>query len=355
MLLTTLLACAAKPPIEAAIPTLPALDAPLYAIAPGYTPTDPVVAAFLGEAAVDESLSGAAAAAALVRADGGRIDGAAVTWSAYRAGWPHPIDAWATVSVSKDELPPADFLQVNTDTASSEGAILGVARARGSAGDTWVVLSSQPRVALGAFPKSLAMGTNFEFPVTDSGAWTDLRQRAVGADLFVRRDTIQLDVAGEWIAELTGMDESEREVVLARVPLYVGDVAPEDGPFLATVPAEVEDLSGAVRAALNELRSLEGAPRLTGNASLDVAAREGLTRFLETGDPDPDALARLARLGYPEASELICKGETVTDCLEDFWWSIDDRVRLLQPEYRQVGVAPAVGDGLSVVITLSAE
>jgi len=346
-----LLACAPKVVSSAANPILPAVEAPLYAAAPGYTPSDEVVAGWLGERAIDETLSGAAGAVALIRAGGGRVDGAAVSWGAYRAGWPHPIDSWSVLTLPRGEVPPTSFLSDLAD----EGSSLGVARARGAAGDTWVAVSSWPRITLGAFPRTLHFGAAFAFPIEDAGAWTDLSLLAVGPDLRIRRDNVALDVNGEWIAELWGTDEADGVYLLARVPLYVGEEAPEDGPFLSVVPAEVENLSGAILDALNELRGLEGAPRLRVNASLNSAAREGLKRRLETGEVDPEALDRLARLGYPEAAELTCSGETVTDCLEDFWWSIDDRVRLLQPEYLQVGIGAGIGAELSVVVTLAAE
>lgn len=349
-MLLFLLACSQKPAVDFGPPVLPAMEAPLYAAAP-YTPGDGLVAAVLGEGVqADESLSGAAAAVALAHSEGASIDGSAVTWAAYRSGWPHAVLDWQLVRVPEGERPGRDFEQA-LEGWRADGAAIGVARARGGSGDTWVALRSRAWVDLGAFPREWSPGATFSWPVTDDGGYGPLRQLAVGPGLDVREGELELDAAGEWVTELRGQ-RGGGEVLLARVPLYVGQPTPEDGPFVEPVDTDTPE---AILRALDELRGLERAPTLRGDSALDAAAQEGLRALLHTGAPDPGSLDRLARLGYPEAAELTCSGGTVTECLEDLWWSIDDRRLLLQPDYRRVGVAAARGEVLTVVLTLAGQ
>ena len=345
------LACVGKPAVDLSPPVLPALEAPLYVAAP-YTPADPLVAAVLGEGAIaDESLSGAAAAVALAHSEGGAVDGSTVTWAAFRSGWPHAVGAWELVQVPEGERPGADFEQLVASWRAAGGS-LGLARARGHGGDTWVALRSRPWVRLGAFSRERDAGASFSWPVLDDGGYGPLRQLALGPDLALREgEGLTLDAPGEWVVELRGR-RGEDEVLLARVPLYVGEPTPEDGPFLEPVD---DDSPAAIAEALDVLRGLEDAPALRDNVALDAAAREGLRSLLDSGAPDPSSLDRLDRLGYPEAAELTCSGGTVTECLEDLWWSIDDRQLLLQPSYRSVGIAAARGEVLRIVLDLAGD
>jgi hypothetical protein len=346
-----LLGCAARLPVDASSPILPALEAPIYAAAP-YAPADPLVQKVAARArglALDESLSAAAAAVGLADAEGAGVDGAVVTWAAFAAGWPHPVQAIGMERVAEGHPPGEGFLE-DLEAASEQWPVAGLARARGRRGDTWVLLLSAPAIELGPFPRELGVGETFALPLGDTGDWTDLQQLAIGPDRIIHDGPVVLDQPGEWVVELwgTGADGDRR---LAQFPLYVGLETPADGPFVAPVRLGVEDLEGEILASLNELRSLEEVRPVTADTSLALAARAGLA-----APGRGAAVDKLGQLGFSWGAELACRGETVTDCLDDLWWSVSDRQALLHPELRLGGVAARSSAGsVTIVVALGVE
>ena len=359
-----LLACAPKPtaPELTSTPVLPAISAPIYAQVPA-TPADPLVrevVALLGD--YDESLAGAAAGLAMSWTQNAEIDAANTRWSAYRAGWPHPIDEVRTEVVEPDGTPAALIEGITPQ----EGVSLGIARIRHASKDYWVLLRSSPRIPLAAFGKEQELGTEFTLhsdPTRPTPAEAVTVSLASPTGMVSEGLPRVLDTVGEWVMEVHG----EESGLLLAVPLYVGESAPEDAPLAVprglppqNGPEDLASASALSMDAIDEVRDLADAPSLAVEPLLSASAREALRQWM-AGEPISDPFTRATALGFGESllSELSCTGASINECVDDLYWSIPTRVILLDPRFRLAGCATNVtttsvqGGVFSMVVELA--
>jgi hypothetical protein len=363
LLFLFLLACGPKPtpPALTSTPMLPAITAQVYAQVPA-TPTDPVVreaVAALGH--YDESLSGAAAGLAMSWTQSGTIDTANTRWSAYRAGWPHPIDLVRTEILEPDGTP----VTLLEGITPPEGASLGVARVRHAAKDHWVLLLSNPRIPLAAFGKEQVLGAEFTLhadPNRPPPGETVTVSLASPTGTVTEGLPRVLDTPGEWVMEIHG----EESGLLLTVPLYVGEAAPEDAPLAvprglpSTRPEDQARATALGMDAIDEVRDLVNAPTLIMEPLLSASAREALRQWMAE-EPISDPFTRAAALGFGESllSEISCTGASINECVDDLYWSIPTRVILLDPRFRFAGCATNVttasvqGGLVSMVVDLA--
>lgn len=351
-----LLACpkpeGSGPPVELGPPVLPAPEGAVYTRGQG-EPRDALVrwavapppAAKGMEAPAplpyDEVLSGAAAGAGLAWETLGGLDLPAVRWAAMRAGWPYPIQSWSW------DLGPAEAVDLTwlaeLRARVQPGQVVGLARVRNPQGDVWVALFSTPTAPLPAFEREYSVGDTLSIPPPEGAAWS-LRAASPGLAL-VSGDSLALTEAGEWVLDVVGPTGA----LFARVPLYVGERTPEDGP-MNELSAPPTDEGAALREALalvNELRSLVDAPPVTVEPLLAAVARKEVARRAEGGLPPTDIEARVRAAGFPEGpvGEVHCRAQSVGECMDGLYWSTDPRRVLLDPKLDAVGAAVVLTDG----------
>jgi hypothetical protein len=342
LLLLTLLAC---PPKDAsslgpAVPVLPAMAAPLYAWSRGIPPDEAVARLAIG-LPWDEALSGAAARLALSAVQSTPIDSAQARWAAYRAGWPYPIDEIIVQTVPSGTIPerPPGL----TSTA------IGVARARGAAGDSWVWLLSSPPEDLGPFRREYGLGEVLHLvSVSTSG----LTARTVSPSGRRYGPAPVLDEGGEWLVEFT--QGSDRWLV----PLYVDSATPADAPYPHVMASPETSRTAVIQAmeVLDEYRATFDSDSLEPDPMLDKAAARALKTSLK-GESLPPASERLGKLGFTgHMAELTCTAATVPECLDALYWSIDHRHDLVDPALGWAGIAASVRPtGVTLVLELAQE
>lgn len=289
----------------------------------------------------DEVLSGAAAGAGIAWEELGGLDYPAVRWAAMRAGWPYPIQSWS-FDISPQETPNQAWLgQVRAQV--KPGQLVGLARVRNPQGEVWVALFSTPTAPLPAFEREHAVGDLLTLPPPNGAAWS-LRAASPSRRL-VEGASIALTEPGEWVLDIVGPTGQ----LYSRLPLYVGESTPEDGPMneLGKPP---EDEGAALREALalvNELRSLVDAPKVSTEAMLAAVARKEVARRAAGGAAPTDSEERLRAAGFPDGpvGEISCRAQTVSECLDGIYWSTDPRRVLLDPAMDAVGGAVSISDG----------
>jgi len=343
VLLLMMMACPPKQgaALGPAVPVLPAMAAPMYAWSHGASP-DEAVALLAQGLAWDEGLSGAAATLALDLTAGQSIDHPQVRWAAYRSGWPHPVQDVVVQEVSNGEVP--------ARPAGLEGAAaVGVARARGSAGDVWVWATSTPTVDLESFAREQVLGARFEAQAVGGG---ELAYRLASPSGEITEGPTLLDEQGEWLLELgTGSGA-------AVVPLYVDMLTPADAPYpwVHETPADTATASEQALTVLDEYRAEFDVSVLEPDPLLDKAAARALAAWT-AGTPLPPPEERLGKLGMGgHVAELACTGPSVPSCLDQLYWSVDHRGELVHPDLQYVGLATSIGPGgVSLVIDLAQE
>jgi hypothetical protein len=342
-MLLLLLGCPPKTPVgppdvEGTLPVLPAPDAPIYSAAPG-TPSDPLVAWAVGDRVYDDALGGAAAGLAeFISAMGGH-DEAAVHWACLRAGWPYGVGRVVWERSPHDTAPPSFVAELEGETAP-----VGVARYRDAQSDIWVLITGRIQVLLPPIDREPEIGDTLSLKPTASG-WSDWQQRVLPPNGDVKTGAAVFGEPGEWLLELSAVPTAGGDrYVVARLPLYVGEQTPPDGPFLQ-VDLEKPAASAAPELALprlNVMRSVLGAEDLEDDALLDSAARKAMA-----GD------GHWTAAGYDNGAVMECTGNTVRGCLDDLFWDIDGREGLRDPELKAVGVAAEWTEaGLHMVVML---
>lgn len=340
-----LLACATTvgPPEDLdGPPVLPAPEAPLYAAAPG-EPTDGALKAALRampELRWDESLSGAAAGVALRVGAGEAVDDAVVRWAAWRAGWMWPVDRWVVGLSEEAAQPPPEVA-----AALQGGGVIGLARARGAAGEAWVVLRSTPEVGVAAFPRAWRLDDTLRLEVTDPGWSAPLLAAMAPSGRLVEAGVVTLDETGEWLVQATSQSAEGVEARLV-VPVYV-EVEPPERPPVAFGPAVGRDAERSVDLAwdvLDALRAPADLPVLASHPLLEAAARSQLAG-------EPMDVGRVQGLGFSDGGGVTCAAPTVVACIEPLAWTLEHRPDLLGPGRRWGGVA-AVTDPRGVRISV---
>lgn len=330
MLLFTLIACPKPvdiegPPVPVGLPVVPAPVAPVYTRAPGI-PSDELVRWAVGD--YDETLAGAAAALAFIHDEHDAIDEAAIRWALFRAGWPYGFQKVDLVTVPADTTP--DGL-VTTARALPEGTPVGLARVRDDDGDTWVLIVGDVAADLPPFDREAEVGEALDLGVTQ-------RALAPGGELV--EGAFVYGEPGEWVVEASGDDW------LVSVPVYVGEITPEDGPFIAvdTLRPSVEQAEVGAEGKVNVLRDLLGADDLDVDPVLSSLARTAA---------DADAFEPSTVYGG-SAVAISCTGQTVQGCLDRTFWSIDSRALLANPEHTHMGIAARwTTDGLRLWVILA--
>ena len=334
-MLLILLACPKpvdlEPPVAEDRPIVPAPVAPIYTQAPG-VPADPLVRWVLPEA--DEALSGAAAGLAFVHDEHGALDEAAVRWALIRAGWPYSYGLVDLETVAADDVP--ERLASVARDAAEQGPV-GLARVRADDGDTWVLVAGQVNGELPAFPRETDIGEGLELASS---------QRTLAPSGRVHDGPVVFGEPGEWLVEVGDV----------QLPIYVGELTPEDGPFLGVEsgrPSEAEAVASTTES-LNVLRDLLGAAAVEVDPVLSAVAAEEANRRA-TGERGEAREAAIRGAGYDGAvGELVCTGKTVQGCLDNLFWSIDARQHLAQQGYTHAGVgARWTSSGLLIVVDLA--
>jgi len=355
VLFPLLLACVPKAASPDAVPVLPATTAPLYTRAPG-TPPDAVVASVAEGLPWDETLSGAAAALALGHSRKPMLEGHEVQWAAYRSGWPHLLVSFGIELVGIDETPS----RLLSGLRVPERGAVGLARARGQKGDTWVLLVGEVLLDLPAFARSHEINGQLELNPGSDDRWEQVQVRAATPSGEIRvGNLLTLDEPGEWVVEVRGL-RGERSVDLVRAPLYVGIEEPQDAPIVISRPASLDNpdaLHALAVDGMDELRDLVNAPTLVIEPMLETSARKALSEW-QSGEPISNPVARMAGLGYADSpvAELRCHAVSVNACLDDLYWAVDTRTDLLSADFTNAGVAVGFREGnVMLVVDLGRE
>ncbi len=355
MLSFLLLACLPKPDPPKVVPVLPATSAPLYTRAPGASP-DPVVAGLAADLPWDETLSGAAASLALAHSQHPLLEGHEVQWAAYRAGWPHPILSFGIEQVAQGETP----TRLLTGLKLTKTGQIGLARARHGNIDTWILLVGEVLLDLAPFARQHEVGDTLSIQWPADVVWTHVRVRAASpSGQVLLGPTVSMEEPGEWVVEVQQV-VGDRAVDLARAPIYVGVIEPQDAPLELARPLATGGAKEIQRLAtdgLDSLRHLVEAPSLAPEPMLETSARKALSEWMG-GEGISDPVARMAGLGYGDSpvAELRCHAVSINACLDDLYWSVDSRIHLLDPSFENVGVAGGTREGnVMLVVDLGHE
>ncbi len=320
------------PPVPPASPILPAPYATVYTAAPAPA-RDPLVAYVSAGRNTDETLSGAAASLSLQVAEEGGLDQASRHWALITAGWPYGVSSVLVERSDKDQIPAAFQASVQS---VDPGVPIGVARSRAADRDTWVLLVGQVTTPVKPFAREAQVGDRLALQPQNSD-WERVEQRSLPPTGAARLGPVTYDAPGEWLVELYGV-RGDARTLLIRLPVYVGEETPEDGPFLGV---ELDKPTGdtALRraeAGLNELRELLGAaPLQMDPVALALAGKHARSLDDQT---QVDVLAQAQAAGLRDPELLVCEGEDTTGCLDQLFWSIDARPALRNPNLTLMGV-----------------
>ncbi|MCA9568068.1 MAG: hypothetical protein KC656_09510 [Myxococcales bacterium] len=295
----------------------------------------------------DASLSGTAAGLALdlIRTDTDRL---LTRWkvreSAWRAGWPYPIDDAKAWRALEDGAPPPQLLAWLEALGPDDD--LGLVRARGSQGDLWVALKAHPRRDLGRIPRQLAQGGELVLPALPGARYAvadaNGRLHAGALDAAV---TLQAGSRGEWLVRI---DDDQGRVAL--FPVYVGIVPPLLPLIEDVVPVRTAvDAIARTESLLATIRSAYGSTKPARDFMLDAGARS----LLSGGGTTSDGV--LGSLGLDPARTALwtCEGTTIEACLDGLIWTPEHRMALLD-DASDVGLAADVGaEGVRLVGILS--
>jgi hypothetical protein len=352
-LLPTLLLGCPKPPVETGPPAppispiLPAPYATVYTQAPGPA-RDPLVAYVAEGKLTDETLSGAAGSMSLLVNEAGAIDQASLHWALITSGWPYKVSQVLVERVDKDQIP-ASFESTVADLDPT--LPIGVARSRSPGLDTWVLLVGQVDSPIQPFAREAQVGQSLTLQVSD-GSWSRVEQRMLPPQGPLRLGPGTYDAPGEWLVELYGLGEDDARTLLVQLPVYVGEETPEDGPFVG-VETDKPTGDAALRraeAGLNELRSLMGAqPLQMDPVALALAGKHA--RALDSGESEAlNVLSLASDAGLQDPQILVCEGEGVNGCLDSWFWSIDARPALRNPNLSLMGLHVSwTAEGLRIV------
>ncbi len=329
------LSCAHRPaePVVSAAPSAPHLPSPVGALYVRHLarPVDPLVAQVLGSDPWEEVLSGAAAGVALEVAARRDVDLSTARWAAVRAGYPYPVLDMQVVHVDHEAIPKLT-LPVSGD--------LGLVRARGPDDDIWVVLRGASGPALPPIPREAQVGDL----VPLSGAqW---RASDPSGNVRVVEKGLLLDRAGEWLLEAVADGH-----VVATLPVYVGERTPETPPFQGQLAGD--DPEEAMFNALASLWDWYGRDAPVRDSGIDSVARARLRALTAGGETEPAAML-LRRSGFVDgANGSECRADSLRACLEQMWWSADQRA-IFAPDFSSVGVAAqGEGQGVRVVVMVA--
>lgn len=313
----------ARPPA----PHLPAPVADLYVRHVGRS-TDVLVVQAMAGRPWEEVLSGAATTLALTLAARGAADLSTARWAAVRAGYPFPVLGFQVVHAPHDEVP-ALSLPATGD--------VGLVRARGPDDDIWLVLHGAGGPELPPIPREAAVG---DFVALSGSSWRASNPYGVVKELGTG---VVFDRAGEWL-----LQAYSGATILATLPVYVGESTPENPPF-------VGDLSGdnPEEATFNAVAAVwdwYGRDAPLRDSGMDSVARV-LLRALSQGSAPEAAEVLLRRAGFVDgAAGAECEAESLRACIEQMWWSPQQR-GVLAGEYASVGVATSNnGRGVRVVV-----
>ena len=326
-------------------PILPAIDADVYSVSPT-EPRDVLVVAAASGLEWDESLSGAAANLAIDLSSNTPIDAASVRWAGLKSGWPYPITYAGMELVAHQTNCPPSLLE-NIPSHSH----VGIARARGAAADAWVVLSTDVQRVAEPFSNSQELNTVFGLPFSNSEG---LSFRAFGATGEMQSgSSVTFDHEGEWVIEV--IDDNLQSLLL-RAAIYVDGESPDYAPIEA-VSAVFEDIDGEILSMVNEVRAHFVDGYLNNEPLLTSTARRSLQAWMEEGTPSPphDELGTVTLTGTPTTS-VICVGETPRACIDQIYWSAQQRGALLNANLSGAGVASQIVDGrIHAVIHLAGQ
>lgn len=329
------LACAHRPAeaVAPSTPSAPHLPSPVGALYVRHLarPVDPLVAKVVGSDPWEEVLSGAAAGVALEVVARREVDLSAARWAAVRAGYPYPLLDMQVVHVPHEALP---------TLVLPDSGDLGLVRARGPDDDVWVLLRGASGPALPPVPREAQVGDMIPL----SGAqW---RASDPSGAVRVVEKGLLLDRAGEWLleAEVAGR-------VVATLPVYVGERTPETPPF--TGPLAGDDPEQAMFNALADLWDWYGRDAPVRDSGIDSVARVRLRALSAGGETEP-AATLLRRSGFVDgANGGECRADSLRACLEQMWWSADQRA-IFAPDFSSVGVAAqGEGQGVRVVVMVA--
>lgn len=314
-------------------PRVPSLQSAVYVHHDAF-PTDALVAKVWGQK-LDESLSGAAGALAMRLIEDRPLDRADLRWRAVLAGYPWPVAEARTQRVAVDEVP-QDLLVA---AQAATGRDLGLVRARGHAGDQWVLLIGARRGELPAFAREAHVGSRLILP--------GYGLLAVPPDGVRReaRDALALDQAGEW---LIGLYDEQGEVTT--FPLYVDRATPQGPPFGGAASGEsAGDLDEELLVRLDTLDQWYRRDAAERDSLLDGVARARLRSFV-AGQVLADDKAQLAAAGFFEGTTGACRAATVADCLDVMWWSVSGHAAL-GSSWGSIGMAVTpVSGGVAIVV-----
>lgn len=335
------------PPTPPASPILPAPYATVYTQAPAPA-RDPLVAYVAQGKRTDETLSGAAGSMSLLVSESGGMDQASLHWALITAGWPYQVSQVLVERVAKDQIP-ASF---ESSVAELDPTVpIGVARSRAPGQDTWVLLVGQVDAPVKPFAREAQVGERLALQLSDE-SWPRVEQRMLPPQGPLRLGPGTYDAPGEWLVELYGVGADGTRALLIQLPVYVGEETPEDGPFVG-VESDKPTGDAALRRAesgLNELRGLMGvAPLQMDPVALALAGKHA--RALDAGEAESLDVLRLAQeAGLQDPQVLVCQGEGVNGCLDAWFWSIDARPALRDPNLSLLGLnVDWTAEGLRIV------
>jgi len=350
-------ACARTGPAPATLEEPPRLVAPegaVYAVRPG-APRDPAVAAAAGGAAWEESLSGAASGLALALLDGDRPDAWRTRWAALAAGYPYPV-----VAVEVDECAlgcPGSGVMDALRPRLRPGDDLGLARARGPAGDVWVGLVGRHALTLSDVPRQAARGAEIVLAATGGPAAPGVAVALVSPEGDVESAylaegvAVTLDVAGAWWIQV-----GSAAGVAAAFPVYVDVEPPRATPLddPPSRPATADEAVAATWRLLDGARADLGRNPFGRDAILEAAARAHLRdRLGQTAVP---LSGPLAGPGDACRAALACAPDAGPDaCVRRWLVDAGYRAHLADPRCALAGVAAArSGDLWAVQVELGA-
>ena len=308
----------------ATTPQLPSPRAGTYARVIS-TPSDPAIAATIGERRWDASLSGAASGLALRSVDNeGGYSMREIREAAWNAGYPYPISHLAVWQTEAKNPPPTDLATWLSEIP--EKMDIGLVRARSGTRETWVALAANPLIDLGIIPREVSVQTPLKFPKIEDatleisnplGVWTKAP--------LTKSKTVNLDTEGEWVVAITDKDGD-----LARFTLYAGTKVPEEAIILG--PAlPVKDDAAAIEVAkdiLIDARRTYGLGPLSPDPYLNSTAEAWLNTRTDVTDSN--------------VSQWKCRSRTVEDCMDQMIWIPEYRKGLLQASSKYVGFAAKV-------------
>jgi len=343
LLLLILWACAHAPapvtdPLALPPPHLPSPEAKVYTLVPGQS-SDVEVARAARGLPWDESLSGAAGALAVESLNGQAPDVWTARWAAYRAGFAWPV---RYVTFSSCALGcTGDDVVSRIRGSARPGDVLGLARARGMKGDTWVGLVGHPFPDLAPIARKHVVGDVLRVAprsgtvlpgyllsvVSPSGVLTCESWGALSA--------IRLGEVGEWWIELSlGPERVGFPVYAGMLPLAAAPLSADD---LAGVPSGApEQVAWSILATVRE--EFEGrAP--TSDLLLAAAARARVQQALGNAATAPAPLVTSADRCQATLECRYSPAEGIASCFQRWLVTAADRAPLIDPRCRLAGVA----------------